>query len=1030
MPTDTTERGLESVIVGWLTGQRDDETGGIAELPTAYDADYGLGKIDDFDPDHAIDTRQLFAFLAATQPDEVAKVNAGTPGPSRAKFLDRLQGEITRRGVVDVLLRGVQHQSGRFSLMYGTPTPGNVDAAARWGANRFTVTRQLHYSRTTAGRSLDIALFINGLPVVTFELKNRLTNQTVQHAIRQYQTDRDPRELIFMPGRCAVHFAVDDQQVWFCAELAGKASVFLPFNRGSDDGAGNPLNPGGIMTDYLWRQVLTRRSLTNILENYARADPPKGGKGVTGKGRMTVTWPRYHQLDVVRRLLADTSERGAGHRYLIQHSAGSGKSNSIAWLAHQLISVRPPGALPDTPTGTETVFDSVIVVTDRRVLDDQIEATVKRAGHVSGIVGAADSSRDLRDHLRSGRRIITTTLQKFPMVVNTIETDLSDRRFAIIIDEAHSSQGGRAAAQMNQALSTGAGEAPLHRSGEGLGRGELDEDADTIEDRINELIEGRRLLGNASYFAFTATPKNRTLELFGRPVPEADGSVGHRPFHSYTMKQAIQEGFIMDVLASYTPISSYYRLAKAVEDDPEYDSARAQARLRQYVESHQHAIQQKARIMVDHFHDQVAGRRKIGGRARAMVATNGIDRAIDYYRAISAYLTERRSPYRAILAFSGEREVDGQQVTEAWFNGFPSSQIPMKLAQDPYRFLIVADKFLTGYDEPLLHTMYVDKTLSGIKAVQALSRLNRSAPGKTDTFVLDFANDPGVIEQSFAPYYRTTVLSDATDPNKLHDLVAELDGAAVYTGEQVDELVALFLANADRPLLDLILDACTAVYKELDEDGQVAFKGKAKAFVRTYNFLGSVLNYGFPDWERRSIFLTLLIPKLPAPPDVNLIDGILDSIDMESYRIEKQATISILLGDEEGTVEPVPVGDAGARPEALKERLSSILDEFNENYGNIEWSDPDRIRAILVDEIPGRLLLDEKVRNAINQGDPQNLAVELAPALQRIILGDYRDQGELFREYMNNPDFKRLLTDRMRDYALAEPRQPGLTGPL
>ena len=1044
MPTDTSERGLESVIVGWLTGQRGDETGGVAEIPAAYDADYKLGQSDDFDADHAIDTRQLFAFLTATQPDEVAKVNAGAPGPSRTKFLDRLQGEITRRGVVDVLVRGVQHQSGRFTLMYGTPTPGNIDAAGRFAANRFTVTRQLHYSRTAAGRSLDLALFINGLPVVTFELKNRLTNQTVQHAIRQYQTDRDPRELIFMPGRCAVHFAVDDQQVWFCAELAGKASVFLPFNRGADDGAGNPPNPGGIMTDYLWRQVLTRRGLTNILENYARAEPRKATGGSTGKGRMRVTWPRYHQLDVVRRLLADASERGAGHRYLIQHSAGSGKSNSIAWLAHQLISVRPPGALPDTPT----VFDSVIIVTDRRVLDDQIEATVKQAGHVRGIVGAVDSSRDLRDHLRSGRRIITTTLQKFPMVVDTIETDLSDRRFAIIIDEAHSSQGGRAAAQMNQALATGT--PPLHRSGEGAGgrggSGDPHEKAPLQphpqmrdgeglgwgddEDRINELIAGRRLLGNASYFAFTATPKNRTLELFGRPVPEADGSVAHRPFHAYTMKQAIQEGFIMDVLASYTPISSWYRLAKAVEDDPEYDSARAQARLRQYVESHQHAIRQKARIMVDHFHDHVVGRRKIGGRARAMVATNGIDRAIDYYRAISACLTERRSPYRAILAFSGEREVDGQQVTEAWFNGFPSSQIPTKLAEDPYRFLIVADKFLTGYDEPLLHTMYVDKTLSGIKAVQALSRLNRSAPGKTDTFVLDFANDPGVIEQSFAPYYRTTVLSDATDPNKLHDLVAELDGAAVYTGEQVDELVALFLASADRPLLDPILDACTAVYRELDEDGQVAFKGRAKAFVRTYNFLGSVLNYGFPDWERRSIFLTLLIPKLPAPPDVNLIDGILDSIDMESYRIEKRATIGILLGDEEGAVDPVPVGDAGAPPEALRERLSAILDEFNENYGNIDWSDPDRIRAILVDEIPGRLLLDEKVRNAINQGDPQNLAVELAPALQRIILGDYRDQGELFREYMNNPDFKRLLTDRMRDYALAEPRQPGLTGSI
>ena len=596
--TDTSERGLESVLVAWLTGQPDGPAGGIAELPAAYDADYRPGHSDDFDADHALDTHQLFAFLAATQPDELAKVNAAAPGPSRTKFLDRLQGEITRRGVVDVLLRGVQHQAGRFALMYGTPTPGNIEAAERFAANRFTVTRQLHYSRSTAGRSLDLALFINGLPVITFELKNSLTNQTYTHAIRQYQTDRDPRELIFQPGRCAVHFALDDQQVWFCTELAGKASVFLPFNRGDDDGAGNPPNPGGIMTDYLWKQVLTRRSLTNILENYARADAPKGGKG-----RMTVLWPRYHQLDVVRRLLADAGERGTGHRYLIQHSAGSGKSNSIAWLAHQLIGVRPAGAPSDAPTGTGTVFDSVIIVTDRRVLDDQIEATVERAGHVRGIVGAADTSADLREHLRSGRRIVTTTLQKFPMVVDTIGTDLSDRRFAVIIDEAHSSQGGRAASQMNQALATGSNttsqtaplsaaagsgtgpSAPLSvATGRGWGRGDEDDDAETIEDRINELIAGRRLLGNASYFAFTATPKNRTLELFGRPVPEPDGGVAHRPFHAYTMKQAIQEDFIMDVLASYTPVSSYYRLAKAVEDDPEYDSARAQARLRQYVE--------------------------------------------------------------------------------------------------------------------------------------------------------------------------------------------------------------------------------------------------------------------------------------------------------------------------------------------------------------------------------------------------------------------------------------------------------------
>ncbi len=1038
MPTDTTESGLETVIFNALTGISQEEplstavgrgwggaTPGVAELPTAYDDDYLAGQNSDFDAGYAVDTVQLLAFLAATQPQTVATLNIGAPGPSRTKFLDRLQGEITKRGVVDVLRKGVKHQSDHVHLMYGTPTVGNVDAANRFAANRFSVTRQLHYSRKTAGRSLDLALFINGLPVATFELKNRFTGQNVQHAIEQYRTDRDHRELIFIPGRCAVHFAVDDQQVWFCTELSGKTSVFLPFNKGFDDGAGNPPNPAGIMTDYLWRQVLTRRGLTNILENYARAEPSKATSGAMGKGRLSVTWPRYHQLDVVRRLLADASQHGAGRRYLIQHSAGSGKSNSIAWLAHQLISVRPPDALPDTPT----VFDSVIIVTDRRLLDDQIEATVKRAGQTRGIVGAAERSSDLRDFLRSGTKIITTTVQKFPLVLGAINTDLSDKRFAIIIDEAHSGQGGRTSAQMNQALSTGPGSAdekaplqphPQMRDGEGLGWGDDD------EDRINALIEGRKLLGNASYFAFTATPKNKTLELFGERVP---GTEGFQPFHSYTMKQAIQESFIMDVLASYTPYPSYYRLTKAIEDDPEFDSNRAKSKLRHYVEGHEHAIGQKAQIMVDHFHEQVINRQKIGGRARAMVATNGIDRAIDYFRAISAYLITRKSPYRAVIAFSGEREIDGKQMTEASFNGFPTSQISAKMKEDPYRFLIVADKFLAGYDEPLLHTVYIDKTLSGIKAVQGMSRLNRSAPGKTDTFILDFANDAETIERSFAPYYRTTILSSETDPNKLHDLVSELDGYGVYDISQIDELVRLYLDGADRPLLDPILDACTLVYTGLTEDEQVGFKGKAKAFVRTYNFLGSVLSYGQIDWEKRSIFLTLLTPKLPSPPDPTLTDGILDSIDMESYRIEARATIRIALADEDGAIEPVPVGSTSMTPEEMKERLSSILEDFNQTYGNITWSDPDRIRQILTDELPSRVLLNEKVRNAINQGDPQNLMAELGPALQALILGGYRDQNELLKQFMDNENFRRLVTDRIFEATFTTPQQPGLIGP-
>ena len=526
-----------------------------------------------------------------------------------------------------------------------------------------------------------------------------------------------------------------------------------------------------------------------------------------GQKKRKQIFPRYHQLDVVQKLLADAQKSGAGQRYLIQHSAGSGKSNSIAWLAHQLIGLEDGG---------KPRFDSVIVVTDRRLLDKQIQghhqAVCPGVGHGGPCrAGAAICRR----FLKSGKKIIISTVQKFPFVLDEIGDEHRGRKFAIIIDEAHSSQGGRTSAKMNMALS--------EHGGEG--------EEETFEDQINRIMEARKMLTNASYFAFTATPKNKTLEIFGEPVPEGD-KVKHRPFHSYTMKQAIQEGFILDVLASYTPVNSYYRLMKTVEDDPEFDTKRAKKKLRHYVESHDHAIRQKAEIMVDHFHEQVIARRKIGGQARAMVVTSGIARAIQYYHAFKAYLKERKSPYEAIVAFSGEHEDGGRKVTEATLNGFPSGQIEKKFQQDPYRFLIVADKFQTGYDEPLLHTMYVDKQLAGIKAVQTLSRLNRARPQKTDTFVLDFMNDADTIALAFADYYRTTILSEETDPNKLHDLKATLDGYQVYAWPQVEELVELFLGGADRDKLDPILDACVAVYKsELDEDGQVDFKGKAKAFV-------------------------------------------------------------------------------------------------------------------------------------------------------------------------------------------------------
>ena len=541
-------------------------------------------------------------------------------------------------------------------------------------------------------------------------------------------------------------------------------------------------------------------------------------------------------------------------------------------------------------------------------------------------------------------------MQKFPFILDEIGDEHRGRTFAIIIDEAHSSQGGRTSAKMNIALSEDGAE----------------EEEETYEDQINRIMEARKMLPNASYFAFTATPKNKTLEIFGDPAPEGD-KVPHRPFHSYTMKQAIQEGFILDVLANYTPVESYYRLMKTVEDDPEFDTTKAKKKLRRYVESHDHAIRQKAEIMVDHFHEQVIARRKIGGRARAMIICSGIKRAIQYFGAVSAYLKERKSPYRAIVAFS-DFEEDGKKVTEASLNGFPSGMIEAYFkaeevksvsGKEPYRFLIVADKFQTGYDEPLLHTMYVDKMLSGIKAVQTLSRLNRAHPQKTDTFVLDFMNDADTITKAFADYYRTTVLSEETDANKLHDLKSTLDGYQIYAPEQVQQLVESFLGGADRDRLDPILDTCVAIYTtDLDEDGQVEFKGKAKAFVRTYQFLASILPYTNRAWEELSIFLNFLIPKLPAPVEEDLSKGILEAIDMDSYRNEVKESLKLTLADEDGEVGPVPASGGGRKPEPELDRLSNIIKAFNDQFGNIDWKDADRIRQVIADEIPGKVAAD------------------------------------------------------------------------
>ena len=997
MKTDTSERGLEDLIVLAMTGPPARPPGSAGPganepMPLYKGTGWKLGDWRDYEREYCVDLVQLAGFLRATQVEVIEALDVAgdlnTTSPTRQKFLARLQGEITKRGVIDVLRHGVKHGPHHIDLFYGTPTPGNEKAEERYAQNRFSVTRQLRYSRDDTQHALDLCLFINGLPVATFELKNSLTKQTVADAVEQYQRDRDPREKLFEFARCIVHFAVDDQEVRFCTRLKGKGSWFLPFNLGWNDGAGNPPNPGGIKTDYLWKRILTPRGLTEILENYAQVVEEKDEK--TGKKKATQIFPRYHQLDVVRKLLEDARAKGAGQRYLIQHSAGSGKSNSIAWLAHQLIELKRNGA---------EVFDSIIVVTDRRILDKQIRDTIKQFAQVSATVGHAEHSGDLRGFIQSGKKIIITTVQKFPFILDEIGSEHRGRKFAIIIDEAHSSQGGKAAKAVSLALADGG----------------ANEDDESPEERINRIVEARKMLPNASYFAFTATPKNRTLELFGCPqAPLPDGKVPHRPFHSYTMKQAIQEGFILDVLKYFTPVHSYYKLVKTVEGDPEFDTKRAKKKLRRYVESHDHAIRLKAEIMVDHFHEQVLALNKIGGEARAMVVTSGIERAIQYFHAFRTYLKERKSPYQAIVAFSGEYDYEGAKVTEASLNGFPSNQITDRIAEDPYRFLICADKFQTGYDEPLLHTMYVDKVLSDIKAVQTLSRLNRAHPKKSDVFVLDFMNDAEGIEASFADYYRTTILSEETDPNKLHDLKAALDGYQVYAPDQVTTLVDLFLAGAARDKLDPILDVCVAVYKEqLDEDGQVDFKGKAKVFARTYGFLAAILPYTNADWERLSIFLNFLIPKLPAPVEQDLSKGILEAIDMDSYRVEKQSVAKIQLADTDAEIGPVPVEGGGHKAEPELDRLSNILKTFNELFGDIEWNDSDRIRRLITEELPAAVAADPAYRNARENSDPQNARIEHDAAAWRAVVARMGDETEFFKHFSDNESFQKRVLEAL-----------------
>lgn len=976
---DTSEKGLEDIIVAHLR----DVNG------------YNQGTSSDYDKTFAMLPANVEAFLRKTQPKKVDELRIFSSNIERNKFFTRLRDEITKRGITDVLRKGFRYITLHFDLYYPTPSDLNPTAKRLYEDNDFTVIRQLHYSPADTMLSVDVVLFLNGLPIITMELKNHYTGQTVENAKAQYQNDRDPKDLLFKPKRCAVHFAVDDNDVAMCSMLDGKSSWFLPFNKGNNGGKGNPVNPNGLATSYLWEEILTKHSLSNILEEFAQVIEEKNEK--TGKTKTKVIWPRYHQLDAVRSLLKATKENGIGQRFLIQHSAGSGKSNSITWLAYQLV-----GLLKDN----KPVVDSVIVVTDRVNLDKQIRDNIRSFQKLSNVVEWADSSDTLAKALKGGKKIIITIVHKFPFILDAIGTQLKDSRFAIIIDEAHSSQNGSMSAKMNIGVS-----------------GNATDDDEDIEDKIAKIVAGRKMASNANYYAFTATPKGKTLEMFGTPMPaDAEGKVKHNPFHVYSMKQAIEEGFIMDVLKNYTPYQSFYKVVKSIESDPEFDKKQAQSKIRAWVEAQPETIDSKARIIVEHFHENVINRGKLGGQARAMLVTSSILRAIEFYYVISQKLRERNSPFKAIVAFSGEKEYKGKMVNEAMVNGFPSSEIEDRMGKDPYRILIVADKFQTGYDQPLLHTMYVDKVLSDVKAVQTLSRLNRCHPKKRDTFILDFADNAERVQEAFQKYYNATILSEETDPNRLNDLLAKIDEYAIFTEQEVDEINRIFFSEDDRTLLDPIIDTAVERFKQLDDDSKIACKSAVKAYNRLYPFIAAVIPHTTTDWEKRYVYLRLLAAKLPRIPREDWAEGLIECIDFDQYRAIKQSEHQFELVNGDSEVGPVPPAGAGGKPEPDFEKLSNILEEFNTMFGGIEWEHPEEaIEQIRT--LPDRLARNESFANAVRRSDEQNAEIESNNALFQIVVDLLSEKTEFARNYLDNPQFQAFVNQRVFNSAYTKVSQ-------
>ena len=970
MPTDTTEKGLENLIEESLLAN---------DWIKRLDADYSK--------EYAIDEEALKAFLESTQADKVNRSRIFSDELEHKSFLVRLRNEITTRGVVDLLRHGLAHKSYTFTLYYPTPIAGNAKAEEEFAANRWCVTRQVHFSAVN-NDSVDMVLSLNGLPIITMELKNTLTGEHVREAIEQYKKTRPSSELLFKPKRCAVHFAVDDNEVYMCTALADAKSWFLPFNKGYNQGAGNPPCPTGPRTSYLWSEILTIPRLADILENYAQVIKEKNED--TGKTEEKVIWPRWHQLEAVRALLAATAEKKeSGQRYLIQHSAGSGKSNSITWLAFQLTQLKEADGI--TPR-----FESVLVITDRRNLDGQIRDNIRAFCNNKSLVAWADDSEALKTALTGGKSIIVSTVCKFPFILQTIGRELKHKKFCVIIDEAHSSQSGNMASALNQVM-----------GGFGMKEVEIEDNEDGLNELLYYVIEGRKLAVNANFYAFTATPKHKTLEMFGQFAGyDEDGKKNFVPFHTYTMKQAIEEGFILDVLSHYTPYVSFYHILKSTEENPLFDKGPAERKLRAWVERQPETVEAKAKIMVEHFHTSVA--HKINGQARCMIVTPSIERAIDYFFVIRDLLAKRHSQYKAIVAFSGTKDYNGKTCDEASLNGFPSSKIEKQFRQGDYRFLIVADKFQTGYDEKLLHTMYVDKPLSDIKAVQTLSRLNRSCPGKTDTFVLDFCNTEKVIQTAFQKYYSITILSGETDINKLNDLLRICDESMIYEQDEVTEYNLLYWKGEPREKLDPILDRCVDRFNELPTlEEKIKVKSAMRLFCHTYEFLAALMSDSRTDWEAKDTFLRFLHKKLPKlTGDDDPTAGLLELVDFDQYRVAKTEERRIALENKIAKIDPVPISDpvnGGTGPEPQYETLDKIVEAFNAVFGNLDGVDPGISHAQAI-ALGKNLLGNDNVRDALLNNDEDTQFQVVHDKTKAAILDVTKQSNELRNFYLQHPE--------------------------